>query len=383
MAAFLNRFTADLLSPAERKEALELFIGLTGECLADEAALGKWNSLLSFAGTPIEFSVAVDEDAAVSVRFAVDTLLDPSGSSESLKTLRSRADLVIPCCQDCADLLDQLFDRHLTVTPPDAGSCLAHGIRVSPGKPRAGRLYFKTWWQPREDVHRLLSSILHPDDMKLLRSSSLANLGILGVAYDFNDRGLGRIKIYSWTEMQARETAVAAAREFLGSKADSLADTLELISRDKHPLWSIPRICVGLGFRPEGNYRDLKLSLPVLPQWEWKRFHQIQPVVWQILRKWGIPVPEVSADPEARPAWRFFPSWLSVDASPKGQSLSVYFLPAKKIVGSGAQPSRPFNAISAQPAAALAPRDKALQAYVLGRMFSLLLGSEAVPAASE
>lgn len=379
IAAFLTQFTRDLLSQSEQREALDVFVGLTRECLADEAALERWKSELSFAGTPIEFSVAVDEDAAVSVRFAVDTVLDSAESSESVKTLRSRADLVIPCAQDRAELLDQILDRHLSATPRDAGSCLAHGIRLSPGKTRAGRLYFQTWRQPREDVHVLLSSLLHPDDMKLLRTSSLGSLGVLGVAYDFNDQGLARIKIYSWTEGQARETAVAAAREFLGSRADSLYDTLELVSRHKHPLWSIPRICVGVGFRPEGDYRDLKLSLPVLPQWGWNRFHHIQPVVWKILRQWGIPVPEVAADPEARPQWRFFPSWLSVDASPKGESLSVYFLPTKKLIESDPLPSRPFDTTSPQPAEAPVPRDKAFQAYVLGKMFSLLLGSEAIP----
>jgi len=372
---FLSMFTSELLSPPEQQDMLRIFQFLAGQCLGHEHAGQPWQSALGVDGSPVELSVAVDHGAPISVRYIVDAQHRPARLADVRSTIGRNSVMVVPNYQERSELLDTILQRHLAGRPEFTVPFVGHGLRATPGKGSSGRIYFKVQDLSREEVRRTLSRCMHPNDLKALRSSCLSHLQATGVAYDFDASNLARIKIYFWTQGSAPEVGLTAAREFLGESCDSLAELLEFISYRRHPLWVIPSILIGLGFRPQGGFLDVKLCLP-LARWGWRSFRQIMPVVTQILRKWGIDVNGTPPAPSSQPPWRFQPSFLSCDRSLRGDSLSVYFVPVRNPTGLCSSDSLRYTPRKETSISTSGPRTKAIQSAILQQMFDLLLDSD-------
>jgi len=376
LSHFLEMFTSGLLSTVEQADMLEIFRSLAHECQGAGNEGSWWESPISIDGFPFEFSLAIDRNGSISVRYVVDTQRRPARPEDLKSTMRRNANMVVPCHQHCSELVDTLCDQYFAHTPQLNVPLVLHGIRVARGKGRAGRLYFRTWDRPQEEVRNILSQCLHPNDLKDLRSSCASHFAVAGVAYDFDARDLARIKIYLWTQGSAREAGLAAAREFLGEDCCSLEELLDIISDRRHPLRVIPRIFLGLGFRPQGGYRDVKLSLP-LCEWGRSSFHRIMPAVSQALSTWGIDIDCTRQTSVFQPPWRFQPSWLSADRSPKGDSLSVYFVPIRNRTALCSVEDLRRTPREESVIDPIRPGTSAVQSAILQQMFDLLLNADA------
>jgi hypothetical protein len=309
---------------------IKVFQGLTEICLKNKEAVEQWNSALCGDGTPMEFSVVIDSRAAVSVAYSVDPParrddVDPTGRS-----LRTWANLVIPYGKVCSETIDELLKRFPAIMGDLREAYAAFGARYAPGKPQLGRLYFKTDDIPVEQVWAFLSAHLDENDMKILQRPPLSQGVLLGIGYDFHPAGLARVKVYVLIDRLSREASRGMLQDVLGEKGVEIQRIVDKISRQKNPFWIPPHSLVSMGFQPGANSRNIKINLSARA-WEWESFTDVWPVVSFILNEWKIPVrSEVFPSGSGESSWRFVPTWLSIDASKKTESLSIYFKPLRK-----------------------------------------------------
>lgn len=338
LSGFLKDWTAPLLSEPERKELLDLFGELTKECLVDCNDVDRWDSDLTTDGVPLEFSCVVGPSGVESVRFIVDPQAGPQDTAHAQAAIRRHANLVVPRTESSRDLINLLLDRHLGGLPNFSRSYVGFGARFAPGKSRAGRLYFKTWWTSFWNVYRILSELVDNDGFRLFRSSFLGQERIQGVAYDFDAGRLARVKLYVWAGPSPIDAVCALAADLPGLRRAPLDDLLALVAEAAPDPMLYPPVLIGVGFAPEGDYCDMKVSFPAA-EWEWNAFSALKPVLSAVLGYWGLPadVGNTVKGPSA-PWWRFVPTWISIDISPNGESLSVYFKPCRMSLEQGDSP---------------------------------------------
>lgn len=366
---FLIDWTAPLLSAGEQHELVNLFGQLVGESLSQDYGVERWDSDLTPGGVPIELSSVVDPEGAGSVRFTVDTQPGPQDSARARAVIRDHAEMVVPRSASSSDLIDLLLARHLAEVPDFSRSYVGFGARFATGKPRAGRLYFKTWWMPSWGLFRTLSGLVQNEGLRLFRSSFLGQQQIQGVGYDFDTRGLARVKIYVWAGAASKEAGPALAAVLPGLSRAPLDELVNLVMQSRRTSTAAPPVLLGVGFAPTGDYCDLKVCF-LANAWGWKTFHDLQPVLLAILGHWGVRTDFDPPDgPKATPWWRFAPTWISIDASPRQESLSIYFAPVRMPIESRGALSSPLvgraDASSNKPST------------VFEMMYSRLLASEA------
>jgi|GEM_PF-1145264 len=369
LSGFLKHWTAPLLSGPEQKELLELFGMLTAECLSGCDSAARWDSDLTTDGVPVEFSCVVDPAGTGSVRFIVDSQAGPQDRAKAQATIRRHAGLVVPRSESSSGLTELLVDRHLAEVPDFSRSYVGFGARFAPGKPRAGRLYFKTWWTSFWNVYWILSELLENEGFRRFRSSFLGQERIQGVAYDFNHQGLARVKLYVWAGSSPMDTVRALATDLPGLRKAPLDELVALVAQAAPDSAVCPPVLLGVGFAPESDYCDLKVSFSA-SEWEWGAFNSLIPVLTPVLEYWGLPADfETAGNSSAPPWWRFVPTWISIDASPKGESLSVYLKPCRMSL----EGLDSFSGDSDPRGTGLAHEGRS----VFGMMFSQLLECEA------
>lgn len=327
---FLQHLTGPLLTAQEQDRMLEVFRGLTEECLKDAAAIEGWSSELCTDGAPIEFSICIDNKANVTFSYVVDPWAGTRDVLRSDQCEHAWANLVVPYRETCSELVDELLGTFRATIPDVTRSYVGFGARFAPGTVPAGRIYFKASERPVELVYTLLSVHLEQDDVELLQRYPLGGGNIIGIGYDFLPAGLGRVKVYVLVDRMPREASLVLLKDVLGTPRTGMQTILDKISRQRHPFWIIPPTIVSVGFRPGTSSRDLKFSFSAAA-WEWATFRDLWPVVSSVLTEWDAPVaPEISTQCMVEPQWRFAPTLLCISGSEKTENLSFYFRPLGK-----------------------------------------------------
>lgn len=326
---FLTEWTAPLLSGTEKGEFLDLFRGLTKDCLGGTDASGRWHSDLTPQGAPMEFSCAVDHTGRGAIRFSVDPRPYPREPDRERAVIQRSASLAVPCSPPSSDVMERLLDIHMAQIPDLNRSYFGCGARFSPGGARAGRIYFKSSWLPSWSLYRNLSRLVSNDGLRLLRSSFIGQERIQGIGYDFSTQGLARVKIYVWAGVSAKDAGPALGAQLPGLRKEPIEELIAHATTARPALMPQPPVLLGIGFALAGDYCDLTVYLPI-DRWGWDTFHSLRPALSAILSHWGLSADFSPAHlPEGPPWWRFLPTWVSLATSPRGEGLSLYFAPAR------------------------------------------------------
>jgi hypothetical protein len=327
---FLYDFTAPLFSPMERVAMHSQFNDMAKTCFHSNDS-SDWNSELCVGGIPMEFALAIDDSASMSLRYVTDPQCRPGNLAEATRSRKNLQSVTAPSSGPASELLERLFRQHLVDTGHSPKTYFVHGFRFSPGQKSTYRVYFNTEWRKRSDVFKILNEYLQPDNMRALSLPSLAALDFAGVAYDVLDDGLGNMKLYMLVKGDHRERISRITDDLLGHRSRGMDELYEIVSSIRGNNWKVPPIVLGITVAPQGAYREVKFCLLTFP-WEWNRFSDLEPVITSILDRWRFPeCVEFPAVNETcyRPLWRFMPNHVSLGVSPTRESLSVYFQPAR------------------------------------------------------
>lgn len=375
---FLSELTAPLFSQKERPFLVSKFHDIAKDCFRSSEP-GNWKSELCAGGMPLEFALAIDDSASIGIRYYIDPHCGATSLDQAAHSINHSTPPLAPSTQLASDLIMRLSRKHLVDTERSPKTYFIHGLRFSPGHECVYRIYFNTTWRKRDDVYDILREFLSHDDLAALASPSIAALPLFGVGYDILEAGLDKIKLYLLVDTGHHDRVAAIAGDLLGNRATKLDALVQLALNRKATDWRTPRMLVTIGLMPQRSDREVKFSLPCL-MWEWSTFRILEPIVNRILRKWRFPEPIKSrfeGAAEQLPLWRFMPTHLSLGVSLAGESLSVYFHPARPTEMASplridCSPTLSDHDFPSYPADTLADR-----AHIFRAMFDTLLKAEA------
>jgi hypothetical protein len=327
---FLYDFTAPLFTPMERVAMHSQFNDMAKDCFHSNDS-SNWNSELCAGGAPMEFALAIDDSASMSLRYVIDPQCRPGSRAEAISAIENLKSVIAPSTRSASDLLARLSHQHLVDMEPSPRTYFVHGFHFSPGQKGVYRIYFNTESRRRSDVFKILNEYLHPDDTRALSSPSISALDLAGVAYDVLEDGLGNTKLYLLVNSDHRDRISRITGDLLGHRSERIEALLELVANIRGANWKMPQIVLGITVTPQGSHREVKFCLVTFP-WEWNSFSMLEPVITSVFNRWHFP--ERAEFPSAnrtcgRPLWRFMPNHLSLGVSPTRESLSVYFQPAR------------------------------------------------------
>lgn len=327
---FLYDFTAPLFSPMERVDMRHKFNDLAKDCFQSND-FSNWHSELCVGGTPIEFALAMDDSASMSLRYVTDPQCRPGSLGEATRAIENLRPVIAPSTRPASELLALLFRQHLVDAGGSPRTYFVHGFRFSPRQKSAYRIYFNTEWRKRSDVLKILNEFLHYDDIRGLSQPSIAALNFAGVAYDVLEEGVGNVKLYLLVNEDHRDRISRITSDLLGNRSEAQEALFDIVTNIRGPNWKMPQIVLGITVAPQGSHREVKFCLLTFP-WEWNRFSVLEPVITSILNRWhfaGRAEFPSANETCCRPPWRFIPNHLSLGVSPTRESLSVYFQPAR------------------------------------------------------
>ena len=373
---FLEHLTDPLFSPEERTRLVETFSGLTRECFSVEDMEDQWRSELCMHGIPMEFCLIVDRTGAVSLRQVIDVQSGPVSASQAAASVEAYLSLLVGQTHTPRQVVRNLVQKHLPNAENTPRTYVCHSVSFAPGKGAVARYYFNTGWMSRDEVETILSPYLKPDDAEVLRSLPLPAGNYFGTAYDIDDEGVSRVKVYVVLWQDGRKEGLNLAEHLLGDRVEQMERLLDLVSREKTPPWKLPQMLVGIGLYPEAQQREIRFCFPLLA-WEWNAFRNLSPVLASILQRWGFsrPVTDVEttpADPDS--LWRFVPTHFSPGISLTGESLGLYFRPVKNVeIPDGFNRSAALSSGN-EGAPTLLSAQSDLHQSVFEKMFATLLG---------
>ena len=332
LIAFMGELTA-LLPERERYETLVLFSLLSGMAFAEGRPVDRRAGLCS-DGTPLELSLAINDQGRHAIRFVFDVAGGVPDGTSGVRQLRDLADKVVPRFDEATDTLDRLFDRHLEKARATTRFKVWFGAGAAPGQPRIGKLYFNTEWLSVSDVLDILAPHIRPGDAAAITAWPAAcGTDYAAIGYDFDIAGMRKTQLYM------RPDGVGAAKllELLGHFPGHAGD--ELWRLFERGFGSFDRARAGsfvlsLGLPPRHAAGDVDIEAKVyfhLPSWGMPDFVAVAPVLSRLLGGWGVDLDSdnLSAGPRG-----CAPTLLALGISRHSQRLALYFKPLLQIGGS-------------------------------------------------
>jgi hypothetical protein len=322
LVAFMGELTAPLLPERERYELLVMFSLLSGLAFARPQATHRRAALCS-DGTPLEISLALDDQGGHSVRFVCDVAAGmPDTATNQRQQFRDLAEKVVPQFDGSHDTLDRLFEMHLSGARDSSRFRVWFGAGSAPGSPRIGMLYFNAEWLSTVNVIDILAPHLRLSDTGILSAWPAAcGEDYKGIAYDFDATGLRKVKLYLRPNGVGASILQGLLKHFPGNAG--------------HRLRRLFEEGFGVANRARRGGFVLALGLPVQPStveatvyfhlesWGVRNFVAVTPILRRLLGGWGFDLDSsLSAGPRG-----CAPTLLSLSVSDQRQRLALYFKP--------------------------------------------------------
>lgn len=322
MIGFLGELSEPLLPAAERADLLILFSLLSSLAL-NESANPRQRAALCSDGTPVEFSLALDDRGRHALRFVCDAGAPPAawdgGEGEWFRNL---ADKVAPRFHGRAEILDRLFAAHLADAPETMPFKVWFGAGASPDSPLTGLVYFNSEWLATPDLIAILAPQVGNDAAAMyLHWAKSIGAGYAGVAYDFDPSGLRKVKLYLRLGAARVRNLEATLEHFPGGAGSRLSGLFD------KALGAFPReqrggTMLALGFSTPSGAVDASVYFH-LESWGVPDFEALTPVVRRLLDGWGLGFESSLAQGPHGCA----PTLLSLSTSGDSDRLAIYFRP--------------------------------------------------------
>jgi hypothetical protein len=166
----------------------------------DQSGSPRRRSLLTESGIPFEFSLKLDEQGELALRYVVDT-------ADLRHGLLANRDRYLRYARTTTaareEVLQALFRCHLDGALADAPPRVMHGVGFAGNGQRRASLYFPTTWLPPEELARRMA----PQVPAMSPAVPPGTDRVEVVGYDFTAGELVRCKTYAWLPVARAMTA--------------------------------------------------------------------------------------------------------------------------------------------------------------------------------